>query len=42
MRNAMKLGATPLEIMEMLELVSFVGMNGVVNGAAIVEKEVAG
>lgn len=39
MRNAVKHGATPEEIMEMLELVSFVGMNGVVNGAPIVAQE---
>ena len=39
MRNAIRLGATPEEIMEMLELVSFVGMNGVVNAAPILAQE---
>lgn len=39
MRNAIRLGATPEEVMEMLELVFFVGMNGVVNGASILAQE---
>ena len=42
MRNAIRLGVTPEEVMEMLELVSFVGMNGVVNGASIVAQEIRG
>lgn len=39
MRNALQLGVTPEEILEMLELVSFIGMNGVVNGASILAQE---
>jgi alkylhydroperoxidase/carboxymuconolactone decarboxylase family protein YurZ len=33
MRNALKLGATPDELMEMLEITSLVGIDGVTTGA---------
>lgn len=35
MRNAIKLGATPEELMEMLEITSLMGMHGVTNAAKI-------
>ncbi|EXJ90155.1 hypothetical protein A1O3_03224 [Capronia epimyces CBS 606.96] len=40
MRNAVQLGATPEQIMDMLEIVSFVGMNGVLDGASLLAQEV--
>ncbi|KAL4860757.1 AhpD-like protein [Aspergillus spectabilis] len=40
MRNALRLGATPDEIMEMLEITSLMGMDGVTTGAGTLLREV--
>ncbi|KAF9886576.1 hypothetical protein FE257_011348 [Aspergillus nanangensis] len=39
MRNALRLGATPNEIMEMLEITSLMGMDGVTAGAGVLLAE---
>lgn len=41
MRNALKLGATPGQVMEMLEIVSLQGIDGVVTAASILSDEVS-
>ena len=39
MRNALKLGATPAEVMEMLEITSLMGVDGVTASAAVLAEE---